>query len=194
MASKGYTTKTAIENTLLETIDSSFDTALDLFIEEVEQFIENYTGRIFIADSTASEKLYDGDGSKTLFIDECIDLDGGEGGSPIKIDDVELLGGEVGWLYPANTTPKNRIVMESISFTKGHQNISIIAKWGYSVACPAAIRMAATTLVIGRLQYSHNTPKSEKIGDYSISYSDDVGWQSYTRALEILDQYKKFSF
>lgn len=191
---KGYTSKTALENVILETIDSSFDGQVDAWIEEVENFIENYTGRVFIADVAESARLYDGDGTNTLLIDDAISVGDVQIGSDAVLDTTER------FIYPANTTPKNKIVLggdfflSGALFTSGNQNISVKAKWGYSIACPAAIRLAATTLLLGRLQYSHNVPRQEKIGDYMISYQDTNGWESFDRAMLALDQYKKYTF
>ena len=57
---KGYTSKTAIENYLLESIDSSFNTQIENWIESIEKYIDNYTGRNFKADTEASERKFDG--------------------------------------------------------------------------------------------------------------------------------------
>ena len=190
---KGYTTKINLERYTLQTIDASFDAQITSWIESIEKFIEKYTGRIFIADTTASEKVYDGEGGSKQKFDEFISLTKVEIGedtkTEIESDDYRI--------YPNNEERKNKIQLKENYFTKGYQNVTITAKWGYSAVCPADIILAATTLLAGIINYSNDAKgkiRSESIGRYTVAYTDDQGWQDFKRAMMILNSYKRFHF
>ena len=190
---KGYTTKINLERYTLQTIDASFDAQITSWIESIEKFIEKYTGRIFIADTTASEKVYDGEGGSKQKFDEFISLTKVEIGedtkTEIESDDYRI--------YPNNEERKNKIQLKEDFFTKGYQNVTITAKWGYSASCPADLTLAATTLLAGIINYSNDAKgkiRSESIGRYTVAYTDDQGWQDFKRAMMILNSYKQFHF
>ena len=197
-----YITIEDIENYILKEIDTSFEPQIEAWADSIEDYIEQITGRVFVADEESSEKLYEvtpkyDQGSLAgyeediteLDIDECIEvtklsIDGEE------IDDDEYL------LYPANSIPKNKIRFKSTSseeFTIGDQNIAVEAKWGYSEYCPAAIKLATIILTVGVMNYGKGskTVRSETIGNYSVTYKDELGWQDFDKAMAILNQYKK---
>lgn len=186
---KGYTTKTALENYTLQTIDATFDSQITAWIEAVETYIERLTGRVFIADSVASERVYDGNNDSHLLIDDCVDID------KVEIDDVEVVSTDYK-TYPANSVRKNKIKLLYNYFTRGDQNITITGKWGYSVAVPADIKLAATVLLAGIIQYGNTAlnKRSESIGSYSVTYGDDKGWQDFDNSMKILQGYKKLTF
>lgn len=184
---KGYTDKTTLENYVLKTIDASFNTQIDAWIEAIETFIDRLTGRNFIADGTASERVYDGNGKIEILIDDCVDID------KVEVDDVEIVEADY-HAYPANTVRKYKIKTLGSVFTPGDQNITITAKWGYSVAVPADIKLAATVLLAGIIQYSDKAVRTETIGNYSVSYDSDKGWGDFAQAMKILNSYKKHTF
>ena len=190
---KGYTSKQALENYTLQTIDASFDTQINSWIESIEGFIGRYTGRIFIADTTASEKTYDGEGGSKQKFDEFISLTKVEIGEDTKTE----IESDNYRIYPNNDERKNKIQLKENYFTKGYQNVTITAKWGYSINCPADLTLAATTLLAGIINYSNDAKgkiRSESIGRYTVAYTDDQGWQDFKRAMMILNSYKKFHF
>jgi len=190
---KGYTTKINLERYTLQTIDASFDAQITSWIESIEKFIEKYTGRIFIADTTASEKVYDGEGGSKQKFDEFISLTKVEIGEDTKTE----IESDNYRIYPNNDERKNKIQLKENYFTKGYQNVTITAKWGYSAVCPADIILAATTLLAGIINYSNDAKgkiRSESIGRYTVAYTDDQGWQDFKRAMMILNSYKQFHF
>lgn len=189
---KGYTNTTGIENYILDTIKDYFKPQVEEWIAQMEGFVEKETGRIFIADTVASEKVYDGNGKTSLFVEECI-----EKPSKLTIDSDEVSGNDF-LAYPANELPKSRIKLKDntgLVFTKDEQNIKVEAKWGYSVDCPADISFAVVVLVAGMINYANpeNKIKQEKLGDYWISYNDPKGWEDYERAKQILKSYSKIT-
>lgn len=191
---KGYTTRQDIENYLLITVDPSFYTQVNSWIALVETFIEGVTGRVFIADSTASERVYDGDGSRILLIDDAVQI------TKLEIDDIEqIAGSDKDYLaYPANSTPKRKLVMLSGSFTRGNQNITVTAKWGYSTAVPEDLKFAATVMVAGIINFSNAKGKgpvtSITIGRFSVSYDTEQQKADILHAREIVEGYKRFEF
>jgi len=190
---KGYTTKTKLENYTLQSIDASFNSQITDWIESIEKFIEKFTGRIFIADTTASEKVYDGEGGSKQKFDEFISLTKVEIGEDTKTE----IESDNYRIYPNNDERKNKIQLKENYFTKGYQNVTITAKWGYSINCPADLTLAATTLLAGIINYSNDAKgkiRSESIGRYTVAYTDDQGWQDFKRAMMILNSYKQFHF
>ena len=187
---KGYTNRGQIQNYMLHGIKDYFDSQISDWIAQMETYIESQTGRVFIADTSASERIYDGDGGLNLFLDECVEI------TKVTIDGVEVDSGDY-LTYPANEFPKTRIKLKNdaglLFTTEDEQNIKIEAKWGYSVLCPADITFAATVLVVGIINFAGEMPgevKSEKIGDYTIAYKDKTSWQDIQTVKDILERYK----
>ena len=195
----GYTDKTQIEKYIGTDINSSYNTQVKTWIGQMEEYINRFTGRVFIADTTESEKWFDGAGGQEMFIDEAIEIVG-----TVKIYDTN--GSEYYTLtedtdfvaYPYNEKPIRKMIMKSSIakyFLVGIKNVSVTAKWGYSVEVPAEIAFSTTVFVAGIINFSNNkTPskmKSEKLGDYSISFRDEKGEKDFGRAIEIINSYKK---
>ena len=187
---KGYTTIPQIQNYLLHTIKDYFKPQVEEWIAIMERFVEQETSRVFIADTIASEKKYDGDGKIQLFLDECVEI------SKLTIDDTEISSDDY-LLYPTNELPKTRIKLKDdagLIFNEGEQNVKVEGKWGYSVECPPDISFATMILVVGIINFSGEMEgeiKSEKIGDYSVAYKDKTSQQDFERAKAILLRYKK---
>ena len=187
---KGYTNRGQIQNYMLHGIKDYFESQIDDWIAQMEAYVESQTGRVFIADTEASERIYDGDGGLNLFLDECVEI------TKVTIDGVEVDSGDY-LTYPANEFPKTRIKLKNdaglLFTTEDEQNIKIEAKWGYSVLCPADISFATTVLVVGIINFAGEMPgevKTEKIGDYQISYKDKSDWQDMETVKAILERYK----
>lgn len=200
MAKKGYTNKTEIENYILTTIDSTFNSQVDNWIEAMENYIDHMTGRNFIADSVSndSDKYYDGDNTSKLLIDDAVEIteiEVGDGNvltpdtSPLKADGDFVT-------QPYNRTPITRIVLRAGYFpTYPKQGIRVKARWGFSENVPADIKQVCTVLVAGIINYGNNADgevKSMNIGSYSVTYKDEKQWQDFERVGEILKNYKKF--
>jgi len=183
---KGYCAKSDIENYLLQTIDSSFDAQVNKWISQIEAYIDRYCNRNFIAETGI--KKYDGNGKKSILVDDFVTV------TRLTIDDTDI---DDYYIYPANSERKYEIYLVNDIFSRGHQNIEIEAKWGYSATVPDDIRLAATILVAGIILFSNNLSqqkRSESLGDYTVSYKDDRGWQDFDRAKNILDSYRKITF
>jgi len=198
MANKEYTSRQAAENYLLITVDPSFYEQVDIWIGEIEDYIDLLTGRNFKADTVDSMKKYDGDGSSEIIIDDCISVSSiiikSTDGSIIYDD---LVAGEDYFLEPANDSPKNSIRLYGYKFARGIQNIEVTAKWGYSATVPANIQFSAMVLLSNIINYS-NTSEGElqslTAGKVSLSFKQKDKIDDYEKVEEILDSYKKYEF
>lgn len=204
---KGYTSEEKIENYILQDIDATFSTQIEGWIESVENIIDQITGRNFIADTVATARLYDGDGDgdRTLLIDDCVSVTKVEVGNDSygsTFTEIESSGSDRYFLEPTNYSvkeiPITSVILNSRMWAEGKQNNQITAKWGYSAAVPSDIEFAATVLVAGILNQQRqggDEIKSEKIGNFSVAYNSDNGQNSFAdfaNAMKILDRYKKF--
>jgi len=202
---KGYTTETKIEAYGVIDIDPAFAPRLTEFIESSEDIIDSITGRNFVADADVSARMFSGDGSRSLIIDDAIEIDTVEvglddyGGNFIAVGNT---GSNRYFTEPANHAahgvPVTKLLLRSRHFTTGIQNHRITAKWGYSESVPSDIAFAATVFAFGILNQQRQggqSVKSEKIGNYAVTYNSDNGqdgWGDFNRAMEILDKYKRY--
>jgi hypothetical protein len=206
MASKGYTTEADVENYILHDIDETFSAQLDTWISGVEQMIEKLTGRVFIADDTATARVFDGDGTPELLIDDAIAVTIVESGLDeygSSFQTVAATGADRYFLEPNNYAAKGlpitKVSLSARSFSAGKQNNRVTAKWGYSEEVPDAIKFAATVFVAGILNQHRqggDEIKSESIGNYSVTYNSDSqsnSWADFDRAKEILQSYRKLN-
>jgi len=185
-----YCDKTDIEDYLLITIDSSFDTQIAAWIASITAHINQLTGRNFEADTVASGRLYSSDGRHVrLLIDDCTEIETVETGDTYG----DAFTATTDFLaLPLNETPKNAIVLKYQPWPRGTHRIT--AKWGYSVECPDDIKFAATVMTAGIVNAQVNTGPAKKlewIGGYKVQYNDDRGINDWDRVMAILDARKK---
>jgi hypothetical protein len=197
---KGYCSVANIEDYILTEIDASFEDTIEEWIGQIEAYIEKKTGRIFIADEIATERWFDGNGETDMYIDEFVEI------TDVVIYDalgnVEYnLTKDTNYIeFPYNELPKRGLRVKyynTIGFTyfpSGTKNIKVTAKWGYSVDVPELIKYATMVLTAGIINFSNKADgevKSEKIGDYQVTYKDEAQWEDFKRANEIIDSFKK---
>lgn len=200
MASKGYTTKEAVENYNLVEIDNSFNDQVDEWIESVEEYIDHETNRDFgpvsrdedgDIDAVAEDRTFDGDGSNTLVIDAAAEIEEirfSETGDPIDVDQYVL--------HPIRKDTTTQIVLKNLRFPRGMQNIYVKAKWGYA-AVPKDIKLAATVLVAGIINnawQSEGEVQSMTIGRYSVTYKTKQQVDDFNKIEEILAFNKRYTF
>ena len=202
---KGYTTSAKIASYLGVTITDD----LSAFILATQLYIENFTGRYFKADTNASERLYNGGGGQMLAIDDCIEITKVERGDNYYADSWSTIQAKADGVtdyydvlpenYAAENLPINRVFLRNRFWIIGIKNCRITAKWGYSETPPEDLMQAATILAAGMYNANqlkgNGNIKSEKIGNYSVSFDTVNGqskWNDLTTANMILDKYKKF--
>ena len=197
MTDRNYTTSAKISAFLGKTITES----LTDYILAAQKYIEDYTGRIFKADSTASTRLFNGNGKCEIFVDECIQITKVETGNDSygeTFTEVASSGADRYFIKPDNydkhdpKLPITSIIVNARYFLEGIQNQRITAKWGSYVAAPEDVSFAATVIASG--MYNSNKggsgKKSESIGNYSVTYTEG-NWADFDRAKTILNNYKK---
>jgi len=200
MIDQAYTTQAAVEGYLLETVPDALVPRLEEYISAVGAYIARYTGRQFVAEASATARVYDGDDTEVLPIDECVAITKVERGNDTYGGTfTELtLGGASGYITLPNNAaarglPFRQIMYRGGEWPCGEQNNRITARWGYSITAPADIQFAATIFVSGIInaqQPNAGQVSSEKIGNYSVTYKTPSALADYERALAILDQYK----
>lgn len=203
MADKAYTTEAKIAAYLGGITIANGATAA--FILAAQQYIEQITGRNFKAESTASARLFSGNDRQGLRIDDCVDVTkvevGNDGWGDTFTEAVNEEGEtpqyyEMPINYAADLLPINKIGLRNKVWISGHANHRITAKWGYSAAVPDDISFAATVIASGMYYQNRgeNTGaiKSERIGEYQVSYADERGMSDLERAMAILQTYKKY--
>ncbi len=178
-----YTTISQVKNYTLLNWESSWDTQVESWIEQMTKFIENYTQRVF--EGVSEERVFDGAGGVNLMVDDLLEV------YTLQIDDVEIDSADYK-LYPANTTPYYKVYYGG-GFSMGKQNIVVDGVWGYSLETPLDIEYACTVLVAGIIQNQKRLSgekKSETIGNYRVDYSDKQ-IKDFEMAKYTLDFYKK---
>lgn len=194
-----YTSKQEIENYLLIDIIESFESQVDTWIDNVERYIDDYTGRNFVADSAASARLYNGNGKNEIDVDDCIAITLLEVGNGFYAESYITIGNTGYVTLPGNAIaqgiPIKAIHLKNQLFTVGLQNIRVTAKWGYSQACPGDIKMVATLLTAHLYKFGRGGITSgasqERIGNYTIVYQDRNAQEEYKSAMMVLDKYKR---
>lgn len=203
MAKKGYTSRQQIENYLLITVDPSFYDQVDSWIEQAEKMVEQTTGRNFVAAGAESARVFDGDGTNEIHIDDATSV------SKVEVLDTDgtvlaTLQNESGkdaqiYTYPANAQePIRRIIAgpgASSIFTKGRQNVRVTGKWGSTTAVPADIMFATTAIASSIVNVGADTEgevQSMTIGRYSVTYKTQDQKADLERAASILQSYKRY--
>ncbi len=172
MSQEEYTTKEAVENYLVKTVDDAFDLQLTEWIKAMSKYIDDFCGRtIALVPVTGEDEddktdtfLYDGDGTDTLFIKDCTDI------SEVKVGDDVVVPIE----YPANKSYTRKLKLEDSCFTEGNQNVSVTGVHAMYTEVPDDIKFACTVLVGGICNNQVNKDKgtTERIGNYAITYTD----------------------
>ena len=191
-----YTTQENLENYLLTDIDPSFESQIEDWIEAISQYITSETGRVFVADTTASERHFDGNDTRFLPIDECISITKVEKGSDQWGDTQAEITSyiKLPQNYSAKSLPIDELMLKDGYWLQGAMNHTITAKWGYSASVPKDIELAATILTSGVIYESlsgEGEIKTESIGGYSVTYKDERQWADFERAKQIIGQYRK---
>jgi len=157
---------------------------IDLFINSAETHIDKYTGRNFKA--TEQTRLYDGNNGEQLIIDWATEI------TKVELDGVDITDEII--TYPYNETPVYKLIRKNNVFTRDFKNVSVEGKFGVADCPPADIKMVATILTAGLYQSSRGGGEvlSEKIGNYSVSYTNDQQ-SDFENVKEILDNYRKFN-
>jgi len=189
-----YTNKNNVEKYLGEDLPSSLDAYITAYLNAVDNWIENYTGRKF-KDATELTKYYDTVGGKEIYVDDF------EGNPTVEIldadgDTEESLTEDTDYRTdPWNETTKNKLfLMDYGSISRwpiGEKRLKITADFGRT-DIPADITLAATMLVANVLaKYTKGgETKSERVGDVQFTYKEVDDSAQAVGARNILNQYR----
>jgi hypothetical protein len=195
-----YTDQLRVEDLIGRELSDQEASGLDTLIGAVSIQIDTYTGRSWSpvdesddGDLEASERYFDGTGSKEVWVDDFIGLE--------KVEILDSTGGisvslteETDWqTFPPNKNPKNSVRLRSYRFPNDVGNVRITAIWGGG--SPPADVIAVCTELVGKymVRSAETGPfKRESIEGYSkelLSDTEFIGDSS--SVLSKLDHYKK---
>lgn len=180
-----YTEKGDVENYLMKSIDDGFDAQLDSWIMAMSRYIDRICSRVIFSENEVTMK-YDGDGSNSLLIDSM------GGISAVTLNDVEITPLE----YPANSYGKTELRLENGVFSKGMQNVHVTGALTVSETLPDDIKLACTILVAGIVNnqiFNEKAGTTEKIGNYSVSYTTDAQRSDFATAKNIINSYRRIT-
>jgi len=181
-----YTDKTAVQNYTLTNIDVTFDTQLTAWITAMSRYMDNYCGCTLV-DTGSSTRLFDGNGAEEMKIDDVLSI------TLVTVDAVTV----TPLAYPANSARKYLLSLDNQTFTAGRQNVAVTGIFALFSTLPEDIKFACTVLVAGIVNQSNKQTdgiKSEKVGEYQVTYKDEKERADYARAMSILDTYRKIAF
>jgi len=189
---KQYTTVENIESYLLIEIDDAFEPEVEQWIEAISLYMDSLANRTLMAGADDVAYKFDGIGGTQLSVADIQSI------TSVVVDGITIDSDDY-YLYPANTAPKSRIVLENKNFLRGRQNVVITGKFGQYAdgALPADLTLAATILTAGVVNHGQakgRKVQSETIGRYSVSYATEKGWNDYERAMHIIRSHRRFSF
>lgn len=194
-----YITKTDIEKYMGVTIPSGSDSFIAQVISGCQKYIERVCGspkfgdRIFQApaeeDNDAVTRRFNGSGDKKLYVGDLFEAESISVDSESYEIDTDI------FLYPLNNTdeafhwiemsqPETRLNSSSRSissdpyiFEQAQANVEIVGYWYFSETPPADIILAMMKLCAGILKESVGDStvkeiKSEKLGDYDVTFQD----------------------
>lgn len=200
---KKYTTKKALEEYLGEKIDGQLDFRLGEWIAGISAFIDRLANRsIYVkvpapaeneeenedADNGHTTHKYDGDGTGILIVDDVHDIES------VLIDGAERKDDLL--FYPTNKPYTSRLAFsDNEVFPRGKQNVSVTGVHAMNPVLPDDIKMACTVLVAGIYNSNYRSEsgaRTEKIGNYSVSY-DDGHSDDYDWAIGVIKSYRRIA-
>jgi len=184
-----YTDKISLQNYLLTNIDASFNTQITEWITMASRHIDRQTNRTFVPPTEDTEKLYDGNNSNVLIVDDLLEI------TTLKIDGVTISSDDYA-IYPANKNPKTKIMLKYRVFDLGLQNVEVTGQFGYGTEVPPEIKWACTVLVSGIINASNQHEgeiQSESIGRYSVTYNTQKQLNDFDEAKKIITMYKRYA-
>jgi hypothetical protein len=184
--SNAYTTKAAVQNYLMTNIDAAFDTQMTTWIAAMSDFIDQQAGYP-VYTATPSTRTYDGSSLAELLI------------SPVNtITEVALDGVAITPLQlPYNEDTKTALIYRDNYFPADYANVTVTGRHCLKKTLPEDIRLACTILVAGIVNQSNNQTegvKSEKIGEYQVTYASEEEQKQYKWAMDVIKSYRRISF
>lgn len=181
-----YTDKAAVQNYTLTNIDVAFDDQLDEWILAMSEYIDEQVGYPVYRE-TETTRLYDGSGAEQQIISPVNTI------TEVKVDGVVVEPTKA----PYNETTKTYLILPRQIFTVDFANVSVKGIHCLKSTLPNPIKLACSILVAGIVNQSNNQTegvKSEKIGEYSVTYATDEEQKQYKWAKDVINTYKRIAF
>lgn len=181
-----YTTKAQVQDYMQTDIDASLDTRIAQYITAMSEYADEVAGYPIYRDETTAKK-YDGDGTDEIMIE------------PVHTITEVTLGEETitPTKWPYNRDIKRMLLLDGEYFTKGLANIEVTGTHCLETALPKKVEWAVTVLVAGIVNHLKNQDegvRSEKIGEYQVTYIDKGQRSDFKMALDILKRYRTLAF
>lgn len=184
--STAYTTKIAVQNYLQQQIDANFGTQLTAYIAAMSEYCDQLAGYPIYRDEETT-RLYDGCGGDTQLIDPVHTI------TEVKVGDEVTTALKV----PYNSDTKTGLKLAANRFPSGPANVSVTGIHSLKKELPAQVTHACTIFVailLNQVKDQRGDVKSEKIGDYSVSFMTEQERIDYNQAVEIIKAYRPVSF
>jgi hypothetical protein len=186
-----YTTVEDLEKYTRETVPSDMLAQVAKWIEGVADMMDAQANRRLVADVIGSGedynvRYYDSKGNGKLTIDDCQTIETVETGDPKTDVYAEFTDY---YAYP-KVTPYRSLIG---SFPCGLQVVKVTGRFGFFDTAPEDIKFAATVILAGI--YLQNTTgnkevQSERIGNYSVTYATEEGFNDFERAKATIENYR----
>jgi len=181
-----YCTKANIQNYLQQTLEVTFDTQLNAYIAAMSEHCDELAG-FPIYRTTPTERLYDGSGLSNQQIDHVHTI------TEVTVDDIAVTPFQI----PYNSDIKTQLIFKDNIFTNDVANVSVTGVHCLKKTLPAAVAHACTVFVailLKQVKDQRGGVKSEKIGEYSVSYMTDEERLDYNMAVEAVKAYRPITF
>lgn len=184
--STSYTSALAVQNYLQTTLKASFTTQLNAYIEAMSEYCDTLAGYPIYTDAVTT-RTYDGSGLRLQAIDHVHTI------TAVTVDEVTVTPLQV----PYNSDTKTELKLTNNYFTASDANVSVTGKHSLKKTLPAQVAHACTVFVaviLTQVKDQRDGVKSEKIGEYSVSFASEEQRSDYMQAKAIIESYRPISF
>lgn len=181
-----YTTITAVQNYLKTDVAAGFEDQVTEYIQAVSARADKIAGHP-IYRTTAADFTYDGTGTSELVVKPVHTI------TAVTVDGVAVTPVQ----YPLNSDTKTELRLRNQVFTLDMANVVVTGTHCLEKTLPNDLTHACTILVAGMVRNVKDQSaglKSEKIGEYSVSYATDEERGDLQWANKVLESYRRIAF
>lgn len=185
-----YTTLDRVKNYLLQDVEEWYEPTIEGWITTMSRLMDQLCNRTLVAEEGSdTTRYFDGNGKARIIIDDVHTISQVEVGDEYGENLEEVMD-----TIPYPKIPPHNILFSKSGFPSGLQNVAITGKFGLFETLPEDIAFACTVLTAG-VSLNQIKPKqeitSERIGNYSVSFSTDEQKRDFARAMEIINSYRR---
>ena len=184
-----YITQADVEAKLGTTLTEDQASYLeDTLIPSIASYIDYEAGTFFDNDTTTDEYV-DGNGSNMLIVPTMWSV---ESVYSIDSDDTETeLDASTYTVYP-RSGPVYAVRRKNGTWDDGFENYKVVGKLGYE-GLPSVVKNIALEMAVNELTADTNNYKSERVGDWSVTYGDTAKAPVSSNSLLLLQGYRRIS-